>query len=140
MRSTLDRKIWGALYVVKYAASGIDKQGSIVFISGLAGRKGYPEMAVAGAVNTGIEAVTRNLAVELAPIRINTVCAGVIDTQMLDRVFGKQKDRAIKTIEAKLPVGRIGKPEEIADAVLFLMGNGFITGTTLLIDGGDALV
>lgn len=139
-RPTLDSKIWGALHVVKYAAPRITEQGSIVFISGLAGRKGYPGFALAGAANAGIEAVARNLAVELAPIRVNTVCAGVIDTSMLDRVFGEQKLQVVEQIAAKLPVRRIGSPQEIADAVLFLMGNGFMTGTTLLIDGGDALV
>lgn len=64
----------------------------------------------------------------------------VIDTPMLDRVFGEQKLQVVETIAAKLPVERIGTPQEVADAVLFLMGNGFVTGTTLLIDGGDALV
>ena len=139
-RPTLDSKIWGALHVVKHAASRISEYGSIIFISGLAGRKGYPGFALAGAANAGIEAVARNLAVELAPIRVNTVCAGVIDTPMLDRVFGAQKLQVVEQIVAKLPVRRIGSPQEIADAVLFLMGNGFMTGTSLLIDGGDALV
>ncbi len=139
-RPTLDSKIWGALHVVKHATSRITEQGSIVFISGLAGRKGYAGFALAGAANAGIEAVARNLAVELAPIRVNTVCAGVIDTPMLDRVFGEQKLQIVQQIAAKLPVQRIGSPQEIADAVLFLMSNGFMTGTTLLIDGGDALV
>lgn len=60
--------------------------------------------------------------------------------EMLDRIFGEQRAEVVKAIAQKLPVKRIGKPEEIADAVLFLMGNGFITGATLLIDGGDALV
>lgn len=132
-RPTLDSKIWGALHVVKHAASHITEQGSIVLISGLAGRKGYPGFALAGAANAGIEAVARNLAVELAPIRVNTVCAGVINTPMLDRVFGDEQVQIVETIAAKLPVKRIGNPEEVADAVLFLMGNGFITGTTLLI-------
>lgn len=140
LRPTLDSKIWGALHVVKHATSRISERGSITFVSGLAGRKGYPGYAIAGAANAGIEAVARNLAVELAPIRVNTMCAGVINTSMLDRVFGEQKSQMIEQIAAKLPVRRIGRPEEIADAVLFLMSNGFITGTTLLIDGGDALV
>jgi len=69
--------------------SRISEYGSIIFISGLAGRKGYPGFALAGAANAGIEAVTRNLAVELA-LFANTACAGVIDTLMLDRVFGKK--------------------------------------------------
>jgi len=140
LRSTLDSKIWGALHVVKHGISQIRADGSVTFISGLAGRRGYPGFAVAGAANAGIEAVARNLAVEIAPIRVNTVCAGVIDTEMLDKVFGEQRGEIVEAIAEKLPVKRIGKPEEIADAVLFLMGNGFITGATLLVDGGDALV
>jgi NAD(P)-dependent dehydrogenase (short-subunit alcohol dehydrogenase family) len=138
--STLDSKIWGAFHVVKHSISQIRADGSITFISGLAGRRGYSGFAVAGAANAGIEAVARNLAVELAPIRVSTVCAGVIDTEMLDKVFGEQRTEIVKTISEKLPVKRIGKPEEIADTVVFLMGNGFITGATLLVDGGDALV
>ena len=140
LRPTLDSKIWGAFHAVKHGVSQIRANGSITFISGLAGRRGYAGFAVAGAANAGIEAVARNLAVEVAPIRVNTVCAGVIDTGMLDKVFGEQRTEVVKTIAEKLPVRRIGKPEEIADAVLFLMGNGFITGATLLVDGGDALV
>jgi len=65
---------------------------------------------------------------------------GVVDTEMLDKVFGEQRQEVVKAVAEKLPVRRIGKPEEIADAVLFLMGNGFVTGATLLINGGDALV
>jgi NAD(P)-dependent dehydrogenase (short-subunit alcohol dehydrogenase family) len=140
LRPTLDSKIWGALQVVKHGILHIRVGGSITFISGLAGRRGYAGFAVAGAANAGIEAVARNLAVELAPIRVNTVCAGVIDTAMLDKVFGEQRQEVVEGIANKLPVKRIGKPEEIADAVLFLMGNGFVTGATLLVDGGDSLV
>jgi len=140
LRPTLDSKIWGALQVVKRSVSQMRIGGSITFISGLAGHRGYGGFAVAGAANAGIEAVARNLAVELAPIRVNTVCAGVIDTAMLDKVFGEHRQEIVEAIAHKLPVKRIGKPEEIADAVLFLMGNGFVTGTTLLVDGGDALV
>ncbi|MBW4519431.1 MAG: SDR family oxidoreductase [Scytolyngbya sp. HA4215-MV1] len=140
LRPTLDSKIWGALQVVKHGVSQMRVGGSITFISGLAGRRGYPGFAVAGAANAGIEAVARNLAVELAPIRVNTVCAGVIDTEMLDKVFGEKRGEIVEAISNKLPVKRIGKPEEIADAVLFLMSNGFVTGATLLVDGGDALV
>lgn len=137
---TLDSKIWGALHVVKQAVSKMPEHGSITFISGLAARRGYPSFAVAGAANAGIEALARNLAVELSPIRVNTVCAGVIDTEMLDKVFGENRDAIVQSIAEKLPVKRIGKPEEVADAVIFLMSNGFATGATLLLDGGDALV
>jgi NAD(P)-dependent dehydrogenase (short-subunit alcohol dehydrogenase family) len=131
---TIDSKIWGAIHVVRQAVSKLSAQGSITFISGLASRRGYPGFAVAGAANAGIEALARNLAVELSPIRVN------IDTEMLDKVFGEGKNEVVESIAEKLPVKRIGKPEEVADAVIFLMNNGFATGTTLLLDGGDALV
>ncbi|MGB7417366.1 MAG: SDR family oxidoreductase [Thermosynechococcaceae cyanobacterium] len=137
---TLDSKIWGALHVVKEAAPRLLAGGSITFISGLAGRKGYASFAVAGAANAGIEALARNLATELAPTRVNTVCAGVIETEMLDRVFGENRNEVVESIAEKLPIKRIGQPEEVADAVIFLMNNGFATGMTLLLDGGDALV
>jgi NAD(P)-dependent dehydrogenase (short-subunit alcohol dehydrogenase family) len=140
LRPTIDSKIWGALHVVKHAVTRLHPSGSITFISGLAGRRGYAGMAVAGAANAGIEAVARNLAIELAPVRVNTVCAGVIDTTMLDRVFGDRREQKVNEIAQSLPVKRIGTTEDIADAILFVMGNGFITGTRLLIDGGDALV
>jgi len=94
LRPTLDSKIWGAIHVVKHSVSQMRADGSIKFISGLAGRQGYSGFAIAGAANAGIEAVARNLAVELAPIRVNTVCAGVIDTPMLDQVFGERRARS----------------------------------------------
>ncbi|AFZ32657.1 short-chain dehydrogenase/reductase SDR [Gloeocapsa sp. PCC 7428] len=117
LRPTLDSKIWGAFHVVKHSIFQMRSDGSITFISGLAGRRGYPGLAVAGAANAGIEAVARNLAVELAPIRVNTVCAGVVDTEMLDRIFGDQRAEVVKAIAQKLPV-KLGKPEEI-EAVQF---------------------
>ena len=71
---------------------------------------------------------------------MNAVCAGVIDTAMLDAVFGSHREETLEAISKRLPVGRIGMASEVADAVLFLMGNSFVTGSTLLLDGGDALV
>lgn len=109
------------------AAGRIRPGGSITFISGLAARKGFPRL-VAAAANAGIEAVARTLAVELAPARVNTVCAGVIDTEMLDRVFGEKRAEVVAAVSEKLPVKRIGRPEDIADAVLFLMATGSSPG------------
>ena len=87
-----------------------------------------------------IEAFARALALELAPVRVNTICAGFVDTPLLDAYYGDGRDEAVKELAARLPVGRIGKPEDIADAFLFLAGNGFVTGTVLHVDGGKLLV
>ena len=85
-----------------------------------------------------VEGLTRALALDLAPIRVNAVAPGLIDTPLWDS-FGAQRE-AILARGAALPVGRIGRPEEVAAAVIFLMTNGFVTGAVLPIDGGGRLV
>jgi NAD(P)-dependent dehydrogenase (short-subunit alcohol dehydrogenase family) len=92
---------------------------------------------VAAAV-AAVQGMTRALALDLAPIRVNAVAPGLIDTPLWDS-FGAQLE-AIRARGARLPVGRIGRPEEVAAAVIFLMNNGFVTGTVLPIDGGGGLV
>jgi NAD(P)-dependent dehydrogenase (short-subunit alcohol dehydrogenase family) len=92
---------------------------------------------VAAAV-AAVEGMTRALALDLAPIRVNAVAPGRIDTPLWD-TFGPQRE-AILASASKLPVGRAGRPEEIAEAVVFLMTNGFVTGVVLPIDCGGSLV
>lgn len=85
-----------------------------------------------------IEGMARALALDLAPIRVNAVSPGLIDTPLWDS-FGPHRE-SILAAANKLPVGRVGKPEEVAEAVLFLMTNGFVTGIALQVDGGGTLV
>jgi NAD(P)-dependent dehydrogenase (short-subunit alcohol dehydrogenase family) len=94
--------------------------------------------AMAAAAVAGVEGMTRALALDLAPIRVNAVAPGLIKTPLWD-AFGPQRE-TFAARAAKLPVGRIGRPEEVAEAVVFLMTNGFVTGTVLPIDGGGGLV
>ena len=82
--------------------------------------------------------VAQALAVDLAPIRVNTIQPGLIDTPFLD-TLGDRRSALIAEYSERLPVGRVGRAEEVADAVLFLMKNGFVTGITLTIDGGGVL-
>jgi NAD(P)-dependent dehydrogenase (short-subunit alcohol dehydrogenase family) len=93
---------------------------------------------MAAAAVAAVEGMTRALALDLAPIRVNAVAPGLIDTPLWD-AFGSQRE-AILARAAKLPVGRIGRPEEVAGAVMFLMSNGYVTGAVLPIDGGGGLV
>jgi NAD(P)-dependent dehydrogenase (short-subunit alcohol dehydrogenase family) len=84
--------------------------------------------------------MARSLAIELAPIRVNTIVPGLVDTPLLDGALGDRREAALAVAARSLPVKRVGTPEDIADAVLFLMGNGYVTGISLVIDGGRLLV
>jgi NAD(P)-dependent dehydrogenase (short-subunit alcohol dehydrogenase family) len=112
--------------------------GSITLMSGLYSTRPAPGGGMAAAAVAAVEGMTRALALDLAPIRVNAVAPGLIDTPLWDS-FGAQRE-AILARGAKLPVGRIGRPEEVAAAVIFLMSNGFVTGAVLSIDGGGGLV
>lgn len=140
LRPAMDTRFWGALYAAKYGALKMNGSGSITFMSGTAAQKPLDGASVASASCGAVEAFARALAVDLAPIRVNTIQPGFVDTPLLDEVFGAQRAEILAAAATRLPVRRIGRPEEVADAVLFLMKNGYVTGITLTIDGGGLLV
>jgi NAD(P)-dependent dehydrogenase (short-subunit alcohol dehydrogenase family) len=137
MRSVLEVRLLGVAHVVRHARS-LMKNGSIVLMSGLYATRPAAGGAMAAAAVAAVEGMTRALALDLAPIRVNAVAPGLIDTPLWD-TFGPQRE-AILARASKLPVGRAGRPEEIAEAVVFLMTNGFVTGVVLPVDGGGSLV
>jgi NAD(P)-dependent dehydrogenase (short-subunit alcohol dehydrogenase family) len=109
-------------------------------MSGTAARKPLIGASLATASCGAVEAFARALAVDLAPIRVNTIQPGFVETPLLDGLLGAQRDEVLAAAAARLPVKRIGRADEIADAVLFLMKNGYVTGITLTVDGGGLLV
>jgi NAD(P)-dependent dehydrogenase (short-subunit alcohol dehydrogenase family) len=108
-------------------------------ISAASARAGYPGSAALAAVNGAVEALVRPLAVELAPLRINAVSPGVIDTHWWHVLPEEQRQGFFAATAAASPAGRVGAPEDIADAVLYLSGAGFVTGTVLEVAGGATL-
>jgi NAD(P)-dependent dehydrogenase (short-subunit alcohol dehydrogenase family) len=138
VRSALDTRFWGAFYAAKFAATRMEAGSSITFMSGAAAIRPIRGASVATASCAAVEAFARALAVDLAPIRVNAIQPGLIDTPFLD-TLGARRNTFIAEYSKRLPVGRPGRPEEVADAVLFLMKNGFVTGITLTIDGGGVL-
>jgi NAD(P)-dependent dehydrogenase (short-subunit alcohol dehydrogenase family) len=140
LRPAMDTRFWGALYAAKYAAPKIATGGSITFMSGVAAWRPLEGAAVASASCGAVEAFARALALDLAPIRVNTIEPGYVDTPLLDSLLGAKKGEILAAAAARLPVKRIGTAEDVADAVLFLMKNGYVTGITLTIDGGHTLV
>jgi NAD(P)-dependent dehydrogenase (short-subunit alcohol dehydrogenase family) len=142
VRSAIDTRFWGSYYAAKYAAPKMPPDGSITFTTGTASRKPLPGLAVVSASCGAVEALARALAIELAPIRVNTIQPGLIDTPLHERMMGG-KERAAKqvaAIAARLPLKRAGRSEDIAQAVLFLMKNPFMTGSIVTIDGGNLLL
>jgi len=138
VRPALDTRFWGAFNAAKFAAANMSTGGSITFTSGTAAMRPIRGASVAGASCGAVEAFARSLAVDLAPIRVNTIQPGLIDTPFLD-TLGERRSAIIAEYSQRLPVGRVGRAEDVADAVLFLMTNVFVTGVTLTVDGGGVL-
>ena len=139
-RRAFELRYWAALAAVKYGSPHIRKGGSIVLTTGVAGRRPHKGWVVAASVCGTIEALTRALAVELAPIRVNAVSPGVVRTNLWQNMSSAEREHLYESVGKSLPVGRVGEPHDIAQAYLFLMQEGFGTGQTLVVDGGTVLV
>ena len=139
-RHAFELRFWAALAAVKYASPHIRKGGSIVLTTGVAGRRPHKGWTVAASVCGTIEALTRALAVELAPIRVNAVCPGVVRTNLWQNMDADAREQLFENVGKSLLVGRVGEACEIARAYLFLMQEGYSTGQTVVVDGGAVLV
>jgi NAD(P)-dependent dehydrogenase (short-subunit alcohol dehydrogenase family) len=139
-RKVVDSKFIGPLLLAKHGRARLAPAGSIVFTSGIAAYRPAPRGAVVAGVNGALESLAYALAVELAPIRVNVVSPGWVDTPIWQQVAGDEARAKLDAMAQKLPVGRIGQAADIADGIRFLMRNGFVTGSVLHLDGGHRLV
>ncbi|MFI5585950.1 SDR family oxidoreductase [Amycolatopsis sp. NPDC051758] len=137
---SFDVKVLGPLLLAKYFAPRMPEDGSFVFFSGSSARKPAPGMLAVGATNAAVDVLTRGLAVELAPIRVNAVSPGTIDTGAYDALGEQKKAELFATRAATSPARRVGRAEDIAEAVVFALGSTFLTGVSLGVDGGEPLV
>jgi NAD(P)-dependent dehydrogenase (short-subunit alcohol dehydrogenase family) len=137
-RAILEERLIGTLSFVKQLDGKLTR--SIVLFSGAISRRPVMGCTVLAAAAAAVEGAARGLALELAPIRVNTVAPGMLDTPMLDGVLGSQKSQVCDETARKLPSRRIGTARDAADAALFLMTNTYMTGATLRIDGGSQLI
>jgi NAD(P)-dependent dehydrogenase (short-subunit alcohol dehydrogenase family) len=136
---SFDTKVIGPTMLAKHFASQVNPGGSFVLFSGVHAFKLNVGYLGVGITNGAVDFLTRWLAVELAPIRVNAISPGVIDTGAWDAMGEDGKRDYFEHIAAHNPAGRIGTPDDIAAAVLFAMTNTFMTGVTLKIDGGEPL-
>jgi NAD(P)-dependent dehydrogenase (short-subunit alcohol dehydrogenase family) len=134
VRSTMEGKFWGAWRVAR--AANIKAGGSLTLVSGFLSIRPRPNSAIVGAANGALESLTRSLALELAPVRVNCVSPGIIDTPIRAGMPEKARVEMLEKTAAGLPVGRVGVGEDIAHQILAFMTIGFATGSIVYIDGG----
>jgi len=139
-RRFLDTRLWGAYTAVKHGAPSIRPGGSVVLTTGTAGQRPMPGTTVAASLCGAMESLTRALALELAPVRVNVVSPGVVRTELWRDLAQEEREGLYASTAASLPVGRVGEPADIAEAYLYLMRGGYSTGSVVTVDGGGTLV
>lgn len=139
-RRFFELRYWGALAAVQAARPHLAREGSIVLTSGAAGRRPHPGFVIGASVCAAMEAVTRTLAVELAPLRVNVVTPGFVDTELWSNIPADVRARMFQDAAAKLPVGRIGTASDVAEHYLSFMRGRYVTGQALVVDGGGVLI
>ena len=133
-KSSFD-KLWGYANVVRHGTAHLPDDGSIVLVSGSPARKCKPGQIALSSVGGSVEAMARALAREIAPKRINVVSPGTIDTPMVP-AEGEERKKVYENMTSANLIPRAGQADEVAKALLFLIQNDFVTGTTVDVDGG----
>lgn len=128
-------KLWGYANVVRFGAQHLSDDGAIVLVSGAPARKSRPGQVAIGSVGGAVEALVRAIAAELAPKRINIVSPGTIDTPMV-AAQGDERAAFYKKLTAGNIIPRAGTADEVAQGIVFMIQNDFVTGTTIDVDGG----
>jgi len=137
VRATMEGKFWGAWRVAR--AADIRGGGSLTLVSGFLSIRPRPNSAIVGAANGALESLTRSLALELAPVRVNCVSPGIIDTPIRAAMPEAARRELLAKTAAALPVGRVGLGADIAIQIHAFMTNGFATGSIVYLDGGGLI-
>jgi NAD(P)-dependent dehydrogenase (short-subunit alcohol dehydrogenase family) len=135
-----DAHLWLAVAVAQHAVGRVRPGGTLLFMSGTGGRHRGPGLALIGAASAALPALIANLAVEVAPVRVNLIAAGFVDTPLSASLLGEDLDKRRDQLRATLPIGRVVGPADIAALAVHLMTNTAVTGATYDIDGGEQLV
>jgi NAD(P)-dependent dehydrogenase (short-subunit alcohol dehydrogenase family) len=138
----MNAKLWAPFFLVKHGRPHIAADGSFTFFSGIRGARPTSRSSITSLVNGGLEAFAKAMAVELGPIRVNVIAPGIVDSgPSFWSVLGDEaRDRMFADFAQRSPARRVGLPDEQASAVLFAIGNPFLTGAVIPVDGGALLM
>ena len=131
---------WLAVAVAQHAVGRVRPGGTLIFMGGTGGRRRGPGLSLIAAATAAMPALVANLAVEVAPIRVNLIAAGFVDTPLSATLLGDGLDQRRAQLRATLPIGRVVGPADIAALAVHLMVNTALTGATFDIDGGQQLI
>ena len=132
-------RFWGAVAVAKHGATTLPAGGSLTLTDGMIAHRPQKGSAISTAMTGAVEHLTRALAVEYAPVRVNAVCPGLVRTGVWDRIPAERRDDELKQMTNRQLLPRVGEPDEIAQAYLYLMRGTYTTGQVLYVEGGRAL-
>jgi NAD(P)-dependent dehydrogenase (short-subunit alcohol dehydrogenase family) len=136
LRRGFEAKFWAQVNALQAGLENLRSGGSIVFITAGSARTSIPGTSGLAAINGALEAMVPTLALELKPTRVNAVSPGVIATPWWDSFPSEQREAFFAQTAQSLPVGRVGQPEDVAQVILLLLQNGFMTGSIIGCDGG----
>jgi NAD(P)-dependent dehydrogenase (short-subunit alcohol dehydrogenase family) len=139
-RHDVETHLFLAIRVARLAVGRVRPGGTLIFVGGTGGRRSGPGLALISAMTAALPALVRNLAVEIAPIRVNLVAPGFVDTPLSASLLGDQLDERREQLRATLPIRRVVGPEDVAALAVHLMANTAVTGATFDVDGGQQLV
>ena len=140
-RCDIETQLLLPLQVARHAPGKVRPGGTLLFMGGTGGRRRPgPGRSLSTALTAALPALTRNLALELAPVRVNLLAAGFVDTPLSAALFGDQLEARRNQLRSALPIGRVVGPADVAALAVHLMTNTAVTGATFDIDGGQQLI
>jgi len=140
VRDLIGQHLLQALYVARNAINKVRPRGTLIFMGGTGGRRPATGMSIASAVTAALPALTANLALEIAPVRVNLIAAGFVDTPLSAELLGDQLEKRRNQLRSTLPIGRVVGPADVAALAIHIMTNTAVTGATYDIDGGQQFV
>jgi len=140
VRDLIGQHLLQALSVARCAINKVKPGGTLIFMGGTGGRRPAIGMSIVGAVTAALPALTANLALEIAPVRVNLIAAGFVDTPLSAELLGDQLEKRRNQLRTTLPIGRVVGPADVAALAVHIMTNTALTGATYDIDGGQQLV